>query len=163
MLPNCQYLSFFTNICPHVANWGLGQPLQDHCTSWPRGTRLRGGRRSTFDAVVSGCIPVSFSPHTAYTQYAWYFPEDAERYSVYMDEKGDGRKRIEEELLKISSEKVEKMITLIPRITYAHPNVSDAGFKDAVDVALIQLSKLVHANVKNSDNEVPIGVLHSSI
>ncbi|KAI4357076.1 hypothetical protein L6164_001047 [Bauhinia variegata] len=120
-------------------------------------------RRSTFDAVVSGCIPVFFSPHTAYTQYAWYFPEDAEKYSVYIDEKGDGRKRIEEELLKISSEKVEKMrdvmINLIPRITYAHPNASDAGFKDAVDVALIQLSKLVQENVKNSDKEVPMGLL----
>ncbi|KAI4357068.1 hypothetical protein L6164_001041 [Bauhinia variegata] len=45
------------------------------------------------------------------------------------------------------------MINLIPRITYAHPNASDAGFKDAVDVALIQLSRLVQENVKNSDKE----------
>ena len=100
-------------------------------------------RRSTFDSVLAGCIPVFFSAHTAYTQYAWYLPADKNEYSVYIDEQGEESKRIEEVLLRIPSEKVKRMrevvINLIPRITYAHPNGIDFGFKDAVDVALTQL------------------------
>ncbi|KAK8530106.1 hypothetical protein V6N13_102982 [Hibiscus sabdariffa] len=104
-------------------------------------------RRSTFDAILSGCIPVLFSRHTAYTQYAWFLPEEASEYSVYMDEQGDESKRIEEVLMKIPKENVERMratvIDMIPRLTYAHPNASnsDLGFEDAVDVALEALAR----------------------
>ncbi|KAI4357070.1 hypothetical protein L6164_001043 [Bauhinia variegata] len=74
----------------------------------------------------------------------WKGSNQYEKYSVYLDEKGDGRKRIERRWYFLC--------------TYAHPNASDAGFKDAVDVALI-LSRLVQENVKNSDKEVPMGLL----
>ncbi|KAJ1440375.1 Exostosin-like [Sesbania bispinosa] len=113
-------------------------------------------RRSTFDSVLAGCIPVFFSPHTAYTQYAWYLPEEKSSYSVYIDEKeaGVGEKKIEDVLMSISSEEVKRMrevvINLIPRLTYAHPNAtSDVGFKDAVDVALQRLSHLVQAKIQS--------------
>ena len=44
-------------------------------------------RKSTFDSVLAGCIPVFFSPHTVYTQYEWFFPAgDVSEYSVYIDE-----------------------------------------------------------------------------
>ncbi|XP_027186005.1 probable xyloglucan galactosyltransferase GT17 [Cicer arietinum] len=106
-------------------------------------------RRSTFDSIVAGCIPVFLSVHTAYTQYAWYLPEEKNTYSIYMDEekvKG-GVEKIEEVLMGISSEEVKRMrevvISLIPRISYAYPNVSDIGFSDAVDVALQGLSRHV--------------------
>ncbi|XP_023002984.1 probable xyloglucan galactosyltransferase GT17 [Cucurbita maxima] len=102
-------------------------------------------RRSTFDSILAGCIPVFFSPHTAYTQYLWYLPATATDYSVHIDEKGDGRMRIEEELLKIPREKVKKMrervVKLIPNVTYKHPNATDFELMDAVDVALAALSK----------------------
>lgn len=117
-------------------------------------------RRSTFDSVLAGCIPVFFSPHTVYTQYEWFFPAgDAREYSVYIDENalktGNGSKRvvsIEEELFKIEREKVERMrsavINLMPRLTYAHPNATDLGFQDAVDVALEALwAKRLKLNV----------------
>ncbi|KAK7273683.1 hypothetical protein RIF29_14742 [Crotalaria pallida] len=112
-------------------------------------------RRSTFDSILAGCIPVFFSPHTAYTQYAWYLPQETQTYSVYIDEKeAIGKKKIEEVLMKIEDEEVKRMreevINLIPRLTYAHPNASDAGFKDAVDVALERLSDLVGAKVQSS-------------
>ncbi|GMJ12605.1 hypothetical protein like AT1G68470 [Hibiscus trionum] len=106
-------------------------------------------RRSTFDAILSGCIPVFFSRHTAYTQYAWFLPEKASEYSVYMEEQGDESKRIEEVLMKIGKEDVERMrstvIDMIPRLTYTHPNASssDIGFEDAVDVALQALARHV--------------------
>lgn len=110
-------------------------------------------RRSTFDSVLAGCIPVFFSQHTAYTQYAWYLPQDAEEYSVYINgEEGNNarRKRIEDELMKIPTKRVEKMrnkvIDLIPRVTYKHPNASDDGeFEDAVDVALAAIANHVRS------------------
>ncbi|XP_038699445.1 probable xyloglucan galactosyltransferase GT17 isoform X2 [Tripterygium wilfordii] len=100
-------------------------------------------RRSTFDAVLAGCVPVFFSAHTAYSQYKWYLPEEYKEYSVFIDvEKGNVS--VEEELMKIGKERLEKMrkrvIDLIPRVTYVHPNASDLGFEDAVDVALKALS-----------------------
>lgn len=108
-------------------------------------------RRSTFDSILAGCIPVFFSRHTAYTQYLWYLPAEPTDYSVYIDEKGDGRKRIEEELLKIPKDKVKRMreevVSLIPKVTYKHPNATEFQFKDAVDVALAALSKLVWSTV----------------
>ncbi|PRQ48771.1 putative exostosin [Rosa chinensis] len=104
-------------------------------------------RRSTFDSVLAGCIPVFFSPHTAYSQYQWYLPGERSKYSVYIDQRSKARKRIEEVLLKIPSEKVrmmrEKIIGLIPSLTYANPNASDFGFEDAVDVALASLAEQV--------------------
>lgn len=104
-------------------------------------------RRSTFDSVLAGCIPVFFSPHTAYTQYKWFLPAEVSTFSVYIDEKSDASKRIEDELLKIPKEKVEmmreKVIEMIPSLTYAHPNASGIGFKDAVDVALASLANHV--------------------
>ncbi|OAY28857.1 probable xyloglucan galactosyltransferase GT17 [Manihot esculenta] len=105
-------------------------------------------RRSTFDSVLAGCIPVFFSRHTAYTQYGWYFPANESEYSVYIDESEIEKKSIEEELSKISSDRAERMrrkiIEIMPTITYAHPNSSRVGFEDAVDVALAALLKLKH-------------------
>lgn len=41
----------------------------------------------------------------------------------------------------------EKVIEMIPWVTYAHPNAShgDELFQDAVDVALVELTKNVRA------------------
>ncbi|KAM0971251.1 hypothetical protein ACFX13_019466 [Malus domestica] len=104
-------------------------------------------RRSTFNSVLACCIPVFSSSHTAYTQYKWFLLGDESTYSIYIDEKSDASKRINEELLKIPKEKVtamrEKLIELIPSLTYAHPNATNLGFGDAVDVALASLAKHV--------------------
>ena len=47
---------------------------------------------------------------------------------MFIDEKGERRRRIEEELMKIPRERVERMrenvIKMIPSLTYAHPNAS---------------------------------------
>ncbi|CAA7058162.1 unnamed protein product [Microthlaspi erraticum] len=106
-------------------------------------------RRSTFDAILAGCIPVFFSPHTMYTQYKWYLPDEKRSYSVFMDEKNNTQ--IEQELLKISESEVvqmrERVIGLIPRLTYAHPNATNYDLPDAVDVALHALAKQVRDNV----------------
>lgn len=114
-------------------------------------------RRSTFDSVLAGCIPVFFSRHTAYTQYSWFLPEDHDEYSVFMEaENGDAlRAKIEAVLSSIPEERVaelrSKVIELIPRLTYAHPNATNLGFKDAVDVALEQLARHIRSHLSSQE------------
>ncbi|KAG5563199.1 hypothetical protein RHGRI_005830 [Rhododendron griersonianum] len=43
-------------------------------------------RKSVFDSIISGCIPVLFDPFTAYYQYPWHLPEDRGKYSVFIDQ-----------------------------------------------------------------------------
>uniref|UniRef100_A0A7N0TSP1 Exostosin GT47 domain-containing protein n=1 Tax=Kalanchoe fedtschenkoi TaxID=63787 RepID=A0A7N0TSP1_KALFE len=118
-------------------------------------------RRSTFDSVLAGCIPVFFSAHTAYTQYEWYLPSDRGSYSVFIDEdevKMKGRS-VEEELMKIPPEKVEKMrmkvIQLILKLTYVNPNSTDDWKEDAVSVALGALSRR-YSQTPSSQSQPPI-------
>ncbi|CAL4942189.1 unnamed protein product [Urochloa decumbens] len=106
----------------------------------PRGDTLT--RRSTFDAILAGCIPVFFHPGSAYTQYGMHFPSDPNSYSVLiMHTDVTGRNvSIEETLSRISPEAVramrEEVIRLIPRVVYADPRSTKLDFKDAFDIAL---------------------------
>ena len=84
-------------------------------------------RRSAFDSMLAGCIPVFFHPGSAYTQYTWHLPRNYSKYSVFIPE-DDIRKRnisIEERLKQIPSDVVkdmrEEVINLIPRLIYADP------------------------------------------
>lgn len=99
-------------------------------------------RRSAFDSILAGCIPVFFHPGSAYTQYTWHLPKNYSKYSVFIPEK-DVRKKnfsIEQRLSKISPEQVkamrEEVIKLIPRIIYADPRSKLETVKDAFDVAV---------------------------
>lgn len=109
-------------------------------------------RRSTFDSIMAGCIPVFFSEHTAYSQYEWFLPVNRSTYSVYVEESSDGS--IEGLLARIPREEVRKMrntvIDLIPTLTYFHPNATEVGFRDAVDVALLHLSKHVESRLSTT-------------
>ena len=108
------------------------QPPGDTCT-----------RRSAFDSMVAGCIPVFFHPGSAYKQYRWHLPmDDHLRYSVYIPD-ADVRERnvsIEAVLRAIPPATVERMreevIRLIPRVLYADPRSKLETVKDAVDVAV---------------------------
>ncbi|GAV90472.1 Exostosin domain-containing protein [Cephalotus follicularis] len=111
-------------------------------------------RRSTFDSILSGCIPVFFSPHTAYTQYGWFLPANPNDYSVYIfDNNGNTSSiNIEKRLSGISTKRVQQMrsavIDLIPKLTYAHPNATHLGFQDAVDVSIAALVKHVNSKIR---------------
>jgi hypothetical protein len=111
----------------------------DFCLE-PRGDTLT--RRSTFDAILAGCIPVFFHPGSAYTQYTLHFPSDPNKYSVLIMHTDVTRRNvsIEETLSKISPAAVkamrEEVIRLIPRVVYADPRSTRVDFKDAFDVAL---------------------------
>ncbi|KAA8531630.1 hypothetical protein F0562_006653 [Nyssa sinensis] len=54
----------------------------DFCLQ-PRGDSYT--RRSTFDCMVAGSIPVFFWERTAYDQYEWFLPGERESYSVFID------------------------------------------------------------------------------
>ncbi|CAM6089388.1 unnamed protein product [Calypogeia fissa] len=41
-------------------------------------------RRSTFDCLIAGSIPVFFDNDTAYIQYFWHLPQDPKSYSVFI-------------------------------------------------------------------------------
>ncbi|PRQ25697.1 putative exostosin [Rosa chinensis] len=99
-------------------------------------------RRSAFDSMLAGCIPVFFHPGSAYAQYTWHLPRDYTTYSVFIPE-NDIRKKnisIEERLSQIPPEKVkamrEEVINLIPRLVYADPRSKLETFKDAFDVSV---------------------------
>ncbi|KAK9944973.1 hypothetical protein M0R45_010507 [Rubus argutus] len=99
-------------------------------------------RRSAFDSMLAGCIPVFFHPGSAYAQYTWHLPRDYTTYSVFIPE-NDIRKKnitIEERLSQIPPEKViamrEEVINLIPRLVYADPRTKLETFKDAFDVSV---------------------------
>ncbi|KAH7686717.1 Exostosin-like protein [Dioscorea alata] len=106
----------------------------------PRGDSAT--RRSMFDAMVAGCVPVFFSSGTAYEQYIWHLPSNHSLYSVFIAE-DDVRNRnvnIEEVLSGYSEEHVrsmrEEVVRMIPRLVYGDPRVRVEGFKDAFDLAV---------------------------
>ncbi|KAM1217187.1 hypothetical protein ACFX2J_013392 [Malus domestica] len=98
-------------------------------------------RRSTFDSILAGCIPVFFHPGAAYSQYLWNLPKNHSSYSVYIPVRvaDDMPRSIEEILLGISKEKElairEEVIRLIPNLIYADPR-SRLETEDAFDLAI---------------------------
>jgi hypothetical protein len=99
-------------------------------------------RRSAFDSMLAGCIPVFFHPGSAYVQYTWHLPKNYTRYSVFIPE-DDIRTRnasIEERLKSIHPDVVknmrEEVINLIPRVIYADPRSKLETLKDAFDVSI---------------------------
>ncbi|XP_071741241.1 xyloglucan galactosyltransferase MUR3-like [Rutidosis leptorrhynchoides] len=98
-------------------------------------------RRSAFDSILDGCIPVFFHPGSFYTQYTWHIPKNYTKYSVFIPE-DDIRKNvsIEQRLSQIDPEKVNLMrmevINLIPRLIYADPRSKLESLKDAFDVSV---------------------------
>lgn len=99
-------------------------------------------RRSTFDSILAGCIPVFFHPASAYVQYIWHLPKDYTKYSVFIPESGirNGRANIKEILSRIPEEKVvamrEEVVRIIPRVIFADPRGRFEGIEDAFDVAI---------------------------
>ncbi|XP_047943022.1 xyloglucan galactosyltransferase XLT2-like [Salvia hispanica] len=96
-------------------------------------------RRSVFDCMVAGSVPVFFWNSTAYEQYKWFLPGEPESYSVYINhEEVRNRSYVIEQVLRRYSkeeirEKREKVIETIPRIIYGRRG--SLGFKDAFDIA----------------------------
>lgn len=95
-------------------------------------------RRSTFDSMLAGCIPVFFHEFAAYSQYVWHLPANHSSYSVYINVNTTS---IEEALLKYSEKEIRNMrevvIQTIPAIVYSDPRSSPiVDVRDAFDISL---------------------------
>ncbi|VFQ98839.1 unnamed protein product [Cuscuta campestris] len=99
-------------------------------------------RRSTFDAILAGCIPVFFTPASAYVQYIWNLPRNHTSYSVLIpeDDVKENKANIEKILSQISKSRVaemrEEVIRMIPKVVYADPREKMEKIKDAFDLAI---------------------------
>ncbi|GFP78931.1 xyloglucan galactosyltransferase katamari1 [Phtheirospermum japonicum] len=99
-------------------------------------------RRSVFDCMLAGSVPVFFWNQTAYDQYEWFLPGEPESYSVFIDHEvvRNGSGVIKQVLMKYSKEEIrrkrEKVIETIPRIICGMGNGGlIRSFKDAFDIA----------------------------
>lgn len=99
-------------------------------------------RRSAFDSMLAGCVPVFFHPGSAYVQYTWHLPKNYTTYSVFIpeDDIRSGNASIEERLKSIHPDVVKQMreevINLIPKVIYADPRSKLETLKDAFDVSI---------------------------
>ena len=104
----------------------------------PRGDSYT--RRSTFDSILAGCIPVFFHTGTAYVQYIWHLPRNCTKYSVYIQLDEAKKVSVESVLNAIPENDVlsmrEEVIRLIRRIVYANPRTKEQKFEDAFDIAV---------------------------
>ncbi|KAI4344928.1 hypothetical protein L6164_012105 [Bauhinia variegata] len=106
-------------------------------------------RKSIFDSILAGCIPVFFNPGSAYTQYLWHLPMNRTKYSVYIPVRDvkEWNPNIEKILLGFSEHEVlamrEEVIKLIPRIIYADPSSKLEIFEDAFDIAVNGMLKRI--------------------
>ncbi|XP_008797230.2 LOW QUALITY PROTEIN: xyloglucan-specific galacturonosyltransferase 1-like [Phoenix dactylifera] len=103
-------------------------------------------RKSVFDSLASGCIPVLFSRYTAYYQYTWHLPENHRKYSVFIDEEEvrEGKVDVIEKLKEVSLEERHEMrrfivYELMPGLVYGDSNANFEKFRDAFDIVLDNL------------------------
>lgn len=102
----------------------------------PRGDAYT--RRSMFDCMLAGSIPVFFWERSIRGQYEWFLTDEPESFSVFID-RNDVRNgtSIRSVLEKYNPEEVrrmrEKVISLIPRFVYGSLSRDD---DDAFDLAM---------------------------
>lgn len=116
-------------------------------------------RRSIFDSILAGCIPVFFHPGSGYNQYIWYFPKDYTKYSVYIPEKEmkNGTVSLKKLLGRIDKERISRMrnevAKIIPKIIYTKPAlVGPEKVEDAFEIAVDRVLERV-AMVKRMMDE----------
>ncbi|KAH9557789.1 hypothetical protein CY35_07G102900 [Sphagnum magellanicum] len=137
--------------------------LAEFCLQ-PRGDTAT--RRSVFDSIIAGCIPVFFHEDTAYNQYSWHLPTtDPQKFSVFIPEEGikNGSIVVEEVLGSYSKSRISEMrdelIKLIPGSLYRHPDSRDAvlteKFRDAFDLSIDgMLKKVASFKLSNASTTV---------
>eukprot|EP00897_Mesotaenium_endlicherianum_P008008 jgi/Mesen1/7235/ME000373S06308 len=99
-------------------------------------------RKSVFDSLLTGCIPVFFDPWTAHKQYTWHLPPDPDSYSVFIPREAimSGSANVISVLRSYSAEKIARMretiLDIIPGIVYARGQLEE---EDATDVTIRSL------------------------
>ncbi|TYI70429.1 hypothetical protein E1A91_D08G221000v1 [Gossypium mustelinum] len=110
------------------------------------GTNCSPTRKSVFDSLVSGCIPVLFDPFTAYYQYPWHLPEDHSKYSVFIEQEEVRKMKVNiiEKLKKVPLREREDMrryivYELLPGLVYGDSNSQLEKFQDAFSITINNL------------------------
>jgi len=114
-------------------------------------------RRSLFDSLIAGCIPVLFNLFTAYYKYLWHLPVNESSYSVYIAEETVEEKNINviEALQKIPEEQRKEMRKTIfqkimPALVYGD---TDSIFKVFQDAFMISLNNILWKTTNPSKDE----------
>lgn len=139
----CEVVDCSNGVCEHDPVRYMRPMLQaSFCLQPPGDTPTR---RSTFDSLLAGCIPVFFEDLSAKSQYNWHLPEEEYgEFSVSIPKEEVVFKglRIVDVLMGIPRTRVEKMrekvLELMPRILYRRHG-SSLGLrtqKDAFDIAV---------------------------
>lgn len=101
------------------------------------------GRQAIFDAMLAGCIPVSFDNSTSRIQYPWHLPSDRSSFSVPLAPRGvvTGTLNVLDVLRRVSPGRVKAMrrriiYRVLPNILYKH--IRGRGFttQDAFDTSI---------------------------
>ncbi|XP_021730198.1 xyloglucan galactosyltransferase XLT2-like [Chenopodium quinoa] len=136
---SCRVVDCGGNRCANGTSEILETFLDSEFCLQPRGDSFT--RRSIFDCMLAGSIPVFFWRRSAYYQYEWFLPGEPESYSVFIhrDEVKNGT-LVKSVLEKYSKEDIKRMrdkvVEFIPKFIYAKSNEGLGSIKDAVDVAV---------------------------
>ncbi|CAN6712634.1 unnamed protein product [Malus baccata var. baccata] len=125
----CDIVDCFYEICEHDPIRFMRPMLQaSFCLQPPSDTPTR---RSTFDSIVVGCIPVFFEDSSAKAQYGWHLPEDQYReFSVFIlnEDVVFKETRVLDVFRSIPKVRVrmmrEKVLEMIPRVMYSRQGSS---------------------------------------
>ncbi|CAH8391170.1 unnamed protein product [Eruca vesicaria subsp. sativa] len=111
-------------------------------------------RKSVFDSLVSGCIPVLFDPFTAYYQYSWHLPEDHRLYSVYINQDDLKAKKLNviKKLMSVTLREREDMRNyivqeILPGLVYGDSTSKFERFRDAFDITMDSLFHKISKNL----------------
>ncbi|KAH7846351.1 hypothetical protein Vadar_012832 [Vaccinium darrowii] len=119
--------------------------LKNRCLNEPTACRHPRGdaftRRSVFDCMLAGSIPVFFWKRTAYLQYELFMPSEPESYSIFIHRdnvrNGMDIRRVLEGYSREEVQRMrEKVIEYIPRFVYAKPSQGLEKTRDAFDIAI---------------------------
>ncbi|XP_016569060.2 probable xyloglucan galactosyltransferase GT19 [Capsicum annuum] len=139
----CDFVDCSNGVCQHDPIRFMKPMLQaSFCLQPPGDTPTR---RSTFDGILAGCIPVFFEDLSAKKQYGWHLPEEKyEEFSVFISKEDVVFKglSIVDVLTSIPRSQVrrmrEKVLEMMPRVMYIKHG-SSLGLrtkKDAFDIAV---------------------------
>lgn len=139
----CEFVDCSNGVCEHNPLRVMKPMLQaTFCLQPPGDTPTR---RSTFDGILAGCIPVFFEDLSSKKQYGWHLPEEKyEEFSVFIPKEEVVYKGLSvlDVLMSIPRAEVrrmrEKVLEMMPRVMY-RKHGSSLGLrskKDAFDIAI---------------------------
>lgn len=111
-------------------------------------------RRSMFDCMIAGSVPVYFWKETFKDQYAWHLPWVSETFTVYIDHNevrdsnGTMIKKVLEGIHKDNVREMrETLINLMPKLLYASYGLENV--RDAFDVTVDRVLRRLRTRMKH--------------